>query len=106
MIIQYVDHFVAISLSATGQEELQYILCNVPTGVVMSQTTQVPTVPRVSFPALSIISGSQIRLIVTEAPTNPSQYSLTDCSVGSTVVLCVFYFLSWNICGFHRYYCR
>ena len=36
------------------------------------------TVPRVSSPAQSAASGSQIQIIMTEAPTNLSQYSLTD----------------------------
>ena len=70
MITQYIDQSVAIKQSATGQAEPQYILCNVPTGVAMSQASQVPTVPRVSSPAPSVASGSQIWIITTEASTN------------------------------------
>ena len=33
MITQYFDQSTAIKQSVTGQAELQYILCNVPTGV-------------------------------------------------------------------------
>ena len=78
MITQYVHQSVAIRQSATGQAESQYMLCNVPTVVATSQGSQVPTVPRMSYLAPSAASGSQILIITTEAPTNLSQYSLTD----------------------------
>ena len=70
MITQYIDQSVAIRQSATGQVEL--------TGVATSQALQVPTVPRVLFPAPSAASGSQILIITTEVPTNLLHYSLTD----------------------------
>ena len=44
---QYIDQSVAIKQSVTAQGELQYILCDVPTGVTMSQVSGVPTVSRV-----------------------------------------------------------
>ena len=78
MITQYVDQSAAIRQSAAGQAEPHYLLCNVPTGVATSQASQVSTVPRVSSPAPSVASWSQIRIIMTEAPTNLSLYSLTD----------------------------
>ena len=78
MITQYVDQSVAIKHSVTGQAEPQYILCNIPTGVATCQASQVPTVPRVTTPTPAADSGSQIRIIMTEATTNLSQYSLTD----------------------------
>ena len=75
MITQYVDQSVAIRESVTGQAKPQYILRNVPTGVSTSKASQVPTVPRLSSPAQSVGSGSQIWIITTEAPTNLSHYS-------------------------------
>ena len=76
MITQYIEQSAAIKQSVTGQP--QYILCNIPTGVPMCQASQGPTVPWVSSPALSAASGSQIQTMMIEAPTNLSQYSLTD----------------------------
>ena len=72
VITQYVDGSAAIRQSVTGQAELQYILCNVPTGLSTCQASQVPTVVWVSSPAPSAASGSQIWIFRTEAPTNLS----------------------------------
>ena len=72
MITQY-----AIKQSVTGQAEL-LMLGNILTGVLKCQVSQAPTVLRVSSPTLSAPSGSQIWIMMTEAPTNLSQYSLTD----------------------------
>ena len=41
---KYVGQSAASRQSATGQAELQYILCNVLTAVAMCQASEVPTV--------------------------------------------------------------
>ena len=65
MIKQYFDQSAAIRQSATGQAEPKYILCNLRTGVAMSQASQVSTFPRVTSLAPSLAFGSQIRIIMT-----------------------------------------
>ena len=69
MITKYIDQSTAIKQSVTRQAEPQYILCSVLAGLSMCWTSQVPTVPRMSSPTPSAAFGSQIWIIMTEAPT-------------------------------------
>ena len=93
---------VLIETPCLYQKGLRDTLAQCSNRFSTSQASQVPTVPRVSSPASSVASGSQIRITVTEAPMNLSQYSLTNLghvvkAGSSNICLCGSYFESLNV---------